>query len=318
MGPNDLRGKLFPAVPVPMQSDGRIHQQALARYVTHLSEQPIGGVAVWAHTGRGLWLTAEQRGAVLTAWRDGLPSGRLVIAAAGAPPRERHADQVFLAARTMAQQAAELGADALLVHPPVAFRGHQDQERLVLEYHVAVSEAGLPLILFYLYEAAGGIAYGPEVLAQLLARPEVLGIKLATLDSVMRFQEVARLVRDRAHEKVLVTGEDRFLGYSLMCGAEAALIGMGAACSALQDALLQSYRAGDAAQFLALSSQVDDLAQHTFVPPMEGYILRMLWCLVHQGVIPPEAAHDPWGPRLGPGEIDRIRDCLARIGQLAV
>jgi hypothetical protein len=24
----------------------------------------------------------------------------------------------------------------------------------------------------------------------------------------------------------------------------------------------------------------------------------MLWVLVHEGVIPPEAAHDPWGPHL--------------------
>ena len=45
---------------------------------------------------------------------------------------------------------------------------------------------------------------------------------------------------------------------------------------------------------------VDDLAMHTFRPPMEGYIQRMLWCLVHQGVMPAEAAHDPWGPALDP------------------
>ena len=34
----------------------------------------------------------------------------------------------------------------------------------------------------------------PKLLAELLARPEVLGIKVATLDSVMTFQDIARLV----------------------------------------------------------------------------------------------------------------------------
>jgi 4-hydroxy-tetrahydrodipicolinate synthase len=216
----------------------------------------------------------------------------------------------------MAQHASDLGADALLVYPPVAFRGHPSQDRLVLEYHAALAEVGLPLILFYLYETAGGIAYGPQVLAQLLARREVLAIKVATLDSVMTFQQLAALVSERFPERVLITGEDRFLGYSLMCGAEAALIGLAAACTGLQNELLSSYQSGDSGRFLALNQLVDELARHTFAAPMEGYVGRMLWCLVHQGVIPAEAAHDPWGPPIGSAEIARIRDCLERIGEL--
>ena len=46
---------------------------------------------------------------------------------------------------------------------------------------------------------------------------------------------------------------------------------------------------------------------------MDGYILRMLWCLVLQGVIPEDAAHDPWGPRLDPSEFDRLKECLRRL-----
>jgi 4-hydroxy-tetrahydrodipicolinate synthase len=313
LGVDQLRGKLIPAVPVPLDREGRIHHAAQERYVAHLAEQPLGGVAVWAHTGRGLWLSEAQRGAVLTAWRRGLGSDRLVIASAGSTPRQRDPEQVITAARAMAGQAADLGADALLVHSPVAFRGRADQDRLVLQYHTAIAAAGLPLVLFYLYEAAGGIAYGPHLLAELLARPEVLGIKVATLDSVMTYQQIARLVRGQAPDKLLISGEDRFLGYSLMAGAGAALIGMGAACTALQDAFLQSYWSGNPARFLALNGAVDDLAMHTFLAPMEGYILRMLWCLVHAGVIPAEAAHDPWGPPLGPAEFDQVGACLARL-----
>jgi 4-hydroxy-tetrahydrodipicolinate synthase len=302
----ELRRKLLPAVPVPFHREGSIHRAALERYVAHMADQPVGGVAVWAHTGRGLWLTERQRAEVLSAWRGVMGGGRIVIAAAGSPPRQRDPERVMAAAEAMARHAAELGADALLVHPPVAVRGRPEQDRLVLQYHAAVARAGLPLILFYLYEAAGGIAYGPHLLAELLARPEVVGIKVATLDSVMTYQQVARLVRTFAPGKILITGEDRFLGYSLMAGAQAALIGMGAACTALQHSFLQSYWSGDAARFLALNQAVDELAMHTFVAPMEGYIRRMLWCLVHAGVIPLEAAHDPWGPPLGMTEFDEI------------
>ncbi len=174
----------------------------------------------------------------------------------------------------------------------------------------------MPLVLFYLYEVAGGISYPPKLLEALLGLPEVLGIKVATLDSVMTFQDIARLIRDRAPDKLLITGEDRFLGYSLMCGAEAALIGMAAACTDWQAELLRSFWRGDAGRFLELNAAIDDLAQQTFVAPMEGYIQRMLWCLVHQGVIPRDAAYDPWGPALDPAEFDRIGACLARLERL--
>ena len=76
---------------------------------------------------------------------------------------------------------------------------------------------------------------------------------------------------------------------------------------------MRTYRDGDPAHLLALSSAVNDLAQHTFIAPMEGYILRMLWCLVLQGVIPEDAAHDPWGPALDVGDYDRLAACLRRL-----
>jgi 4-hydroxy-tetrahydrodipicolinate synthase len=308
-----LRHRLIAAVPVPFRGDGAIHAEAQARYVGHVAAQPIGGVAVWAHTGRGLHLAAEQRSEVLASWRGGLRGDQCVIAAAGAPRAERDPERVVRAAVAMARQAADLGADAVLVHPPTALRGLPDRDERIVRYHAAIAEAGLPLILFYLYEAAGGIAYSAEVLGRLLARPEVLGIKVATLDSVMTFQDVAGLIRARHPDKVLITGEDRFLGYSLMCGAEAALIGMAAACIRLQAEFLESYWKGNLPRFLALNGTIDDLAQHTFVPPMEGYILRMLRCLVREGVIPPESAHDPWGPALDARDARDLDECLDRV-----
>jgi 4-hydroxy-tetrahydrodipicolinate synthase len=309
-----LVGQLIPAVPVPFGPDGSVHAPALERYAAWMASQPIGGVAVWAHTGRGLRLREADADRVLGVWRRALGGAGILIAAAGARPECHTPAEVLDSATAMARRAAELGADALLAHPPAAFRAHEDRDRLILDYHARLAEAGRPLILFYLYEAAGGIAYRPELLGALLERPEVLGIKVATLDSVMTFQDIARLIRAAAPGKLLITGEDRFLGYSVMCGAQAALIGMAAACTTLQAELLQSYWRGDVQRFITLNDAVDDLAQHTFIAPMEGYIRRMLWCLVHQGVIPEDAAHDPWGPALDPSEFDRLGACLARVG----
>ncbi|MGC8640881.1 MAG: dihydrodipicolinate synthase family protein [Isosphaeraceae bacterium] len=310
-----LQGALIPAVPVPFDARGMLDREAQERYARWMAAQPVAGVAVWAHTGRGLHLTEEVRDGVLLKWRSLIAPPRLVVAAAGAPSKLADPGQVMHAARGMAHHARGLGADAVLVHPPSAFRDRPDRDQLILDYHAAVAEAGLPLILFYLYEAAGGLRYTDEVLVTLLTQPHVLGIKIATLDSVMTFQEIANLLTTRAADKVLITGEDRFLGYSLMCGAQAALIGMGAACTALQADLLRSFLAGEADRFLRLNRAVDELARQTFRPPMEGYIQRMLWCLVHQGVLPRDAAHDPWGPRLDAAEFESLGAFLKRLGR---
>src|SRR4029079_15713716 len=110
--------------------------------------------------------------------------------------------------------------------------------------HEQLAELGLPLVLFYLYEAAGGVCYTTAVLDELLALPNVIGIKMATVDSVMTYQDVARHIQSRHPDKLLITGEDRFLGYSLLRGAQAALIGMGGVCTDLQAELLAAHFSG--------------------------------------------------------------------------
>lgn len=193
-----------------------------------------------------------------------------------------------------------------MAYAPSYLKGQPDQDEAIVEYHRRLASLGAPVLLFYLYEEAGGVSYSPAVLSQLFALENVVGIKMATLDSVMTFQDVANQIRTAHPDVVLITGEDRFLGYSLMMGARGALIGMGAACTALQAELIRAHLAGDAARFLALSQQVDRYAQVTFIKPMEGYIQRMLWSLVAEGVIPAEATADPWGPAITREEIEAV------------
>ena len=126
----------------------------------------------------------------------------------------------------------------------------------------------------------------------------------------MTYQDVARHIQSQHPEKMLITGEDRFLGYSLRRGAQAALIGMGAVCCALQAELLKAHFSGDAQRFLELSDTIDQLAEVLFVDPMEGNIGRILYVLSKLGVIPQDAANDPWGPKLTANELDNIATVL--------
>src|SRR5947199_9672669 len=99
----------------------------------------------------------------------------------------------------------------------------------------------------------------------------MIGTKVATLDSVMTCQRLAGLIREYP-EKLLITGEDRFFGYSLTMGAQAALVGRGAALTNLQTALVEAFHPGDLAQFVRSSGICDRLPAATFTAPMEGYV----------------------------------------------
>jgi 4-hydroxy-tetrahydrodipicolinate synthase len=279
-----IRWGLFPAVPAPFRGD-RLDSEAQRAYAHWMAAHPVAGVAVWAHTGRGLHLTAEQRREVLETWREALPD-RIVVAGA----RDV----------TMAIEARRGRADALLAFP---------ERKDPVSHHRRLSRE-LPVIAFYLYEAAGGVAYDDATLHAILELPDVIGIKVATLDSVVTFQRIAALMRSHP-DKVLITGEDRFYGYSVMAGATAALIGMGAALPEAQAELLQAWRDRQYDRFVALSALCDRLAQAAFVEPMEGYIRRMLWAAAAEGAIPGEACDDPWGPALPEREREVVDQVIA-------
>jgi 4-hydroxy-tetrahydrodipicolinate synthase len=279
---------LLPAVPVPFRGD-TLDEAAQRRYAGWMASQPVAGVAVWAHTGRGPHLSPDQRAVVLETWREAMPD-RVVVAGA----RDI----------TMAIEARRGRADALLAFP---------ERHDPVGHHARLSRE-LPVLAFWLYEAAGGVAYDDATLHAILDLPNVVGIKVATLDSVMTYQRLAGVLRSHP-DKLLVTGEDRVLGYSMMLGARAALVGMGAALPDVQARLLRSFAERDLITFHALSAQCDRFGEATFAAPMEGYIRRMLWAAAADGAVPADACDDPWGPALPPEEratVERVvRDVRA-------
>src|SRR5919112_6729034 len=274
-----IQGGLIPAVPVPFR--GRdLDSAAQRQYAAWMATQPVAGVAIWAHTGRGPHLDADVRREVLDTWREAM-GAKLVVAGA----RDIG----------MAIEARRGKADALLAFP---------ERHDPVGYHKRLSRE-LPVVAFYLYEAAGGVSYDDATLHAILELPDVIGVKVATLDSVMTFQRIAAVLRSHP-SKLLITGEDRFLGYSLLLGARAALIGMGAALPDVQADLLRACVQEDWQRFVMLSGICDRFAQTTFIDPMEGYIRRMLWAAAAEGALPADACDDPWGPPLPNDERDAV------------
>lgn len=274
-----LRWRLIAAAATPATVDGGIDADIVEAYLRSLVADGADALAVLAHTGRGPHLATPVRAEVIVrAVRIGVP----VLVGVGGQPGERVAEVV-----AAAMQAAELGADGLLVFPPAAD---------VLALHDALwRAAGLPMLAFDLYTRP----YPAATLAMLLDHPGVAGVKVARLHDAVACQ--ASLAAAHRADRLAVTGEDRMFGPSLMWGAQAALVGVAAAAVGITAEVLRAFRDRRYADFVTASARLDRLAAATFTEPMEGYVQRMLWIAQQEGRIPDGYAVDPYGPPL-PGQ----------------
>src|SRR5699024_8702711 len=257
----------------PFKEDGSIDYDSQASYVKWMNDQPIKSVALWAHTGRGLNLTKEQRENVFNSWRQGLSDDKLILCGVGDNGNGTISDEVYIKnAVDMTKHVKELGADMILPYAPTLFRGRDDKDEMIVKYHERIAEVGLPMILFFLYEAAGGITYSQDVLRKLFNIENVIGIKMATLDSIMTYQDVSNLIVEEYPHVSLITGEDRMFGYTIMRDAVGALVGLGSIYTQLQFDMMEAYYNGKYEEFIEKNALVEEIAEYTFYAPMEGYI----------------------------------------------
>jgi 4-hydroxy-tetrahydrodipicolinate synthase len=312
-----LEGAIIPAVPVPFKEDGSVDWESQEKYIQHLKAQPIEGVAVWAHTGRGLFLDSKTRKKILALWRASLAKERLIVAGVGTRGDESLPEKEYLVRTAqMLQDAVDGKADLILPYAPVRFQNHPQRARKILGYYKLIASAKIPMIFFYLYEAAGGIEYSKDFLKRLLEIESVVGIKVATLDSVMTFQDIADLIKERFPDLTLVTGEDRFLPYSFQIGAKAALIGMGSVFTKIQKKMIEAWMNGKLEEFHSAARVIDSFARVIFTEPMEGYIQRLLHILARLKIISRDACFDPFGPKLSKNDLERINKTLGKLGLL--
>lgn len=281
-----------------MRADGSTDPDVCAAYFAQLVRSGAGGLAIAAHTGRGDRLPIATKADLV---RHAAALDVPVIAGVGGHAEGSGHDLEWAAT------AAASGADALLVVPPA----QADPDAVVAHHEAVARAAGLPLIAFDLYTRP----YEPATLARVLDLPSVAAFKPARLHDAIACQEGIAAARSRG--KLVLTGEDRMLGASLMWGAEGALIGLGAAAVQISVAAVETFAAAvhtsardAAARFLEVSAIVDELSRVTFRPPYDGYVQRMLWIAADEGTIPAEFAADPYRP----AELDDAeRDEVVRV-----
>lgn len=263
---------LIPATVLPLTTTFEIDERALRRYARWLlAHEGLAGVAINADTGEGPHLTRDERRRVLSIWAEEVDGEIPIVAGIGGPSTA--------AAVTAALDAREADASALLVFPIPAYLGEPLDPELPYAYHKAIEDAsGLPIVLFQLQPALGGVLFSARAFERLLSIASVVAVKEASFD-VAEFLRV-RSILDHADRRVtLLTGNDNFIFDSFKMGAEGALIGFGTLAVDEQIAMIRAALASNWSVAERLNAVVDPFAKAIFAAPVRDYRARTKYAL---------------------------------------
>jgi 4-hydroxy-tetrahydrodipicolinate synthase len=164
-------GRMLTAMVTPFGDDGSVDLDAVARVADHLVRHGNDGLVVSGTTGESPTTTVEEDGQILAAVKDAVGDRATVVAGVGTNSTAHSVE--------LAEQAAKIGADGMLVVTPYYSKPSQAG---VLEHFRRVADAGrLPTML---YDVPGrtGTTIAFDTYARALELDHVVAVKDACGD----------------------------------------------------------------------------------------------------------------------------------------
>ncbi|MEM2292844.1 MAG: dihydrodipicolinate synthase family protein [Candidatus Bathyarchaeia archaeon] len=303
--PNRMFG-LIPATLTPMDKNFEVDYNQLEEYIKWLLTFKIGGLAINVDTGEGPHLYNDEKVRIIDTISK-IVKGKVPVVAG------LHAKNTKEAI-TFAQEYKNAGADGLLVFPHPAFIGHPSEE-VIYEYHKGLSEnVEIPLVLFNLQPALGGVEYSPEILWRLSELKNVVALKEASFDA-KKFVEIARTLKSLPRKITLLTGNDNFIYESLILGAEGGLLGFGTIAVEEQTEMFELVGKRRYEEAREIWENLLPLVDVIFAQPVRNYRARLKEALVMMGIIKTSYVRPPLMP-ISNDEREKLRRVLKSLNML--
>ncbi|MBL0886511.1 4-hydroxy-tetrahydrodipicolinate synthase [Myceligenerans indicum] len=232
-------GAVLTAMVTPMTPDGAIDLQASVKLAKKLVDDGNDGLVLSGTTGESPVTHAPEKAELVAAVTDAVGDRAAVLAGAGSNDTAH--------AVRMAEQAAEAGADGLLVVSPYYSRPTQEG---LYRHFVAVADATDLPVMLYDIPGRAGVRIAPETFVKISEHPRIVANKDATGD----VWSAAQLIE--ATGLAWYSGDDGLLLPFLSVGG-AGIVSVSAHVVAAQYAeVVRRWDAGDHAGALATFRQV--------------------------------------------------------------
>lgn len=263
-----IKGSMV-ALVTPMQADGSVDEQALAKLVDWHIEQGTTAIVSMGTTGESATLNTEDHCAVIRRTVELVADRIPVVAGTGA-----NSTTEAIELTTCAKAA---GADACLLVTP--YYNKPTQEGLFL-HHKAIAEAvDIPQIL---YNVPGRTACDmlPETVGRLSAIENIVGVKEATGD-LERIQSIRELTGE---DFALYSGDDATGCEFMLRGGQGVISVTANVCPNAMSRLCDAALAGDRSAAELIDADLQLLHRDLFV---ESSPIPVKWALAEMGMIEP-------------------------------
>jgi 4-hydroxy-tetrahydrodipicolinate synthase len=244
---------IIPAVTTPFDATGAVDPDALARNLAALLDGGVHGFVATGTMGEAGSLSADERRLVIDATVRAADGRVPVIAgvSSGTPA----------ASIAFATAAAEAGADAIMLLPPLGYRA--DARETVAFYRAVADAIALP-IMAYNNPEASGVDMPPALIARIAAEVEqVVAIKECSGDA----RRIAALLAAAPDLEVLVGGDDWALE-GFCAGATGWVTGVADCAPAECVELYEACRAADLERARAIYGRLLPLARLDMTPKL--------------------------------------------------
>jgi 4-hydroxy-2-oxoglutarate aldolase len=192
--------------------NGEVDLVALRSNVRSWLHTAIRGVLIGGSTGEGALLDTEELLTAVGAVREILPDDRLLVAGTGAESTRETIRGT--------KEAAEAGADLVLVQPPAFYRELMDAVALTEHYTKVADASPVPVLLYQPPLRVSTVELPTAVIVSLSAHPNVVGIK----DSRGKLEILGEIVDKAAEGFQVLTGHAERVFGSLELGAVGAVL----------------------------------------------------------------------------------------------
>lgn len=228
----DLKG-IIPPVVTPFDEAGAIRYDYFERNIDKYLEAGVDGFLVVGSTGESVYLEHSEKLKLTEAARKRIPSSKMLLVGTGAESTR--------ATIELTKEAADRGADAVLVKNPFYYKSQMSFEVYVAHYTAVADASPIPVIV-YNVPVFTGIPLESRLVIELARHPNIRGMK----DSSGDVKLISEVVWSTDAKKFpVVSGMGATLFHSMTAGARGGIVALVCAAPRAMIALYRAFAAGD-------------------------------------------------------------------------
>jgi 4-hydroxy-2-oxoglutarate aldolase len=197
---------VFPPIPTPFGVEGDVAYRALVENIERWNQYALTGYVVLGSNGEMFYLSDEEKVRIWETARQAIPSDRVMITGTGCESTRQTI--------ALSRQAADVGADAVLVLTPHYYDGQMTAKALTHHFRTVADASPVPVVLYNMPRLTN-VDMDAATVTEIARHPNIVGIK----DSGGNVGKLAQIVESVGPDFQVLAGSASFFLPALAVGA---------------------------------------------------------------------------------------------------